>query len=225
MRKVVITSSMAAVVPLGDNEEKVYTADNILPDNPGPYNSPFEAYAASKRAALNASRAFVEWEKPGFDIINIMPSFVVGRNELINNAADIALGSNRVVMTQLLGHPAPAPLAGGTVHIDDVAKVHVLALHQSKVKGKFLNFGANCRFVTHNTRYADAIEIVTRRFLEAVRDGLLNVGDGGTGTTVADFDAGRTEEVLGIRFRGFEEQVVDVVEYYLGLVGKEVGGL
>ena len=138
IRRIVITSSEVAIVPwkslVGHGSAGIFTDSNRIPSPTGPYQVEFEAYAASKVIALNKTEEFVRTEKPSFDVINLMPSFVVGRNELVTDAKDIAVGSNKTAIGPVLGIKAPFVKTPTSVHLDDVARAHVLAL-DPKVPG------------------------------------------------------------------------------------------
>lgn len=95
----------------------------------------------------------------------------------------------------------------------------MLAL-DSKVKG-----GQNFRMISGGVagnKWADSIEIVKKRFPEAVQDGRVPA-DGTQPTKKLLVDTSRTEKVLGIKFRSYEEQVVSVTEHYLELLEKAGG--
>ena len=220
VKRVVITSSVAAVVPtektLRAGTDEVFTANGSLPNPESPRSDVRLAYAASKILALNASTDFIKWEEPHFDIINVMPSFLVGRNELNTKAIDVLSSTNAMAIAQVLGHASKNPILGSSVHVDDAARVHVLAL-DSKVKGN-QNFGAASDW-SGNFQWGDAIEIVKRHFPEAVKDGRLPVTAKAL-TRKFRFDASKTEEVLGIKFQNYEAQVVSVIEHYLELLAK-----
>jgi hypothetical protein len=55
---------------------------------------------------------------------------VIGKNELATNPKVVDGGSNAVALNILLGVQNPTGIAAATVHIDDVAKVHIEALTQ-----------------------------------------------------------------------------------------------
>lgn len=87
-------------------------------------------------------------------------------------------------------------------HLDDVAKVHVRAL-DPKVEGD-RNYG-----VSVPMQYNDAIDIARKNFRDAFEKGVLKPGN--QPSEVVEWDARGTESAFGIKFKGFEEMVVDVV--------------
>lgn len=121
----VITSSVVALIP------SKYILEESVPEGViydhtsrtlfvgGPYPTDFHAYNASKVAAFDATVDFIEREKPGFDVVNISPSFVVGKNELVTDVKDVMLGTNVTVLGVVLGSKLPYPVFGNSVHVDD----------------------------------------------------------------------------------------------------------
>ncbi|KAL8776582.1 MAG: hypothetical protein Q9213_008218 [Squamulea squamosa] len=113
----------------------------------------------------------------------------------------------------------PFPIPGTTVHVDDVAKIHIAALNPKiEVNGNedfILNAGG-----VEGMQWNDAKEIVKRRFPEAVERGLLPC-KGETETRAMRVDGGKAERVFGFEYKGFEEQIVSVVGWYLEAVGRE----
>lgn len=132
IKRVVITSSIVAIIAAkwffeeDAPEGMVFDRDSRTPFESGPYPTDFHAYNASKVAALEATDAFVRDQKPDFDIVNIDPSFVVGKNELITDVKDITLGTNGAALGVALGNKLPYPVFGASVHVDDGNSPHSL---------------------------------------------------------------------------------------------------
>jgi nucleoside-diphosphate-sugar epimerase len=215
VKRIVVTSSIAAIAPPNKDPQTIYDRNSRVLDPLGPYETLFEGYSASKIKALNATERFINEKSPSFDIVNIMPSFVIGKNELTTNKKNITNGSNGVAFAQILGTKSPYPTIGQTVFIDDVADIHIRAL-MVQGPGKIQSFVATSNGPDGNT-ISDAIEIVNKRFPEAVKSGILP-NDGFTETKTIRFDASVTEGILGVTFRSYEEQVVSLTEHYLELV-------
>lgn len=153
--------------------------------------------------------------KPTFDIINVMPSFFVGRNELNTSAQEyLASGTNRIALGPILGNKADQALPGNSVHVNDVARIQVLAL-DPKIKGN-QNFMISSQG-PEGTVWDEAIEIAERNFPEALGKGVLKLG-GTQPTKKLLIDSSRTEEVFGFKLAGYEEQVKSVLGHYLELV-------
>jgi nucleoside-diphosphate-sugar epimerase len=171
----------------------------------------FAGYVASKKAAFFKTNQFIEENKPHFEIINIFPSVILGRNELSTERSDFASGTNRYVMNTVLGQDAQAPMPGATVFVNDCAEVHVLAL-DGKVRG-------NQNFIASGgpAVWSDVNEIVENEFGMKAKEGGLKLG-GKIDTKPLDLDARETEKMFGAEWVSFEDQVKSVVGHYLTVV-------
>jgi len=116
-------------------------------------------------------------------------------------------------MNLLTGAKVDQPGLGATVHVDDCALSHVNALDH-KVEGN-QDFNAVTK---EHVVYNDAIGIAKKAFPEAFREGKLR-DDGELPQKWLSFDTEKTENVLGVKGRGFEEQVKGIVGHYLELLG------
>jgi len=77
---------------------------------------------------------FVENNQPGFDIINIFPAAILGRNEMSTSLDSFSSGTNRYPLNGARGIENNATPLTATVHVNDCAAVHVLVLN-SDIKG------------------------------------------------------------------------------------------
>lgn len=225
IKRMVITSSAGAMVPqLWDTSDpdrptvlpiKPFSADAPPPQRPltGPFSCVNDAYHVSKALGLQQTLDFIATEAPHFSIINVMPTFTIGRKGLGQSLMDYLTSTNAFVLAPLLGFPLPHPYItpASACHIDDVAHVHVAAL-DPKIQGN-RNFGISNDLREH-VRFDDAKDIVRDRFPEAVQRGVFSL-KGSAPTTPLPFDARATEEVFGVRFKSFEEAVVDMVSGFL----------
>lgn len=221
IKRVVITSSVGACVPAEGwipGYEPVMTADSHVPTPSPPYDNFMMAYAASKIAAFNATVDFVSEKKPAFNVINIMPTFVVGKNELATTLESIVAptGSNALIFGPVLGMQNPDGLSSITVHVDDVAFVHIASL-KPEITGN-RNFGCNSNGIK-GIQFDDALEIVQRRFPKEVAKGVFPLG-GHQKSNNVKFDTSETERVFGFKFKGFEDQIVSVAEWYAEVAAK-----
>ena len=167
-----------------------------------PYHHPFEAYAAGKKRALAAAKDFVRDRKPRFDIIHILPAFVVGENELVTDPKLIADATVRAAFSQVLGEDSGwGAIPSTSVHVWDVANLHVKALDPI-IEGNqsFLAISEGAK----GKVWSDAIEIVNRNFPEAVKNGILP-NTGYILTKRTKIDASWTEKVFGFKFLPYEE--------------------
>ena len=215
VKRVVITASQAAVTPLtaymGQDHGVITPGFKVTSDSlPKEYPNYFVAYAVSKILAYNHTSEFIEKEKPKFTVISVMPTFVIGKNELATTPEAVNGGSNSIAMNVLLGIQNPAGMTATTVHVDDVAKIHIEAL-DPKIQGN-RNFGANCNG-TDGIEWDSAIETVKEHFPKAVESGVFPLG-GSQKSNPLPFDATETEKVLGFKFKSFEEQIISLAGWY-----------
>jgi nucleoside-diphosphate-sugar epimerase len=209
VKRVVITSSIA-VLDIGRDAPLAAHDLGSVPAVDAEFPNSFVGYSASKRIALNEATKYIESAKPSFDVIHILPAVILGRNELVSQTSDFQSGTNRYAVNIALGNDAPNPMIGATVFVNDSADIHVKAL-DPRVKG-------NRNFLTASGSvvWADVNEIIKKEFPDAG----LKLG-GKMDTRPAVFDARETEEVFGIKWVGFEEQVKSVVGHYLEVEAKE----
>ncbi|KAJ4989203.1 NAD-binding rossmann-fold containing protein [Stagonosporopsis vannaccii] len=219
VRRVVITSSIATLLTmeyvLSEDCATVFTANDVYPppDIKSEFVAPIEAYAVAKSHALAASESFVKTKKPQFDVISILPSMVIGKNELNSKREEIVTGTNGVVIGPLIGVKLEMPSLGVSVHLHDVARAHIDALNPSIPGNRRLLCSSGG---TQGTTWDDAKEITRRLYSKQVSEGLFPL----TGTSPSraiHLDASETEQLLGWKFTGFEEQVKSVVDHYIDL--------
>lgn len=255
-------------VPALTAETKVPTQPPVPDEAPG-----FRRYKNSKIAAINlvheydAAHPHRQGSEPvHFSIVNLMPGWILGPEELARSKQEAFQGSNlilswlfsKVSLAPLYGLAADddVPLIAEMVHLDDVVESHVKALDTAQVPGKYRNF-LLCSHGPAGPVMMDAAEIVRQGFPREVADGKIPfvgqlgkafyfppfssfpvfwmiepenaaherlTGRGGffletrLGTIPGKFDASPTKrDLLGHRFRPFDEQVMDTVGWYLKL--------
>ncbi|KAH6999342.1 hypothetical protein EDB80DRAFT_883696 [Ilyonectria destructans] len=227
IKRVIITSSIATMLTwdyiVSDDITKVFTSlDTYIPQGTDiHFDLPIQAYGVAKALALAATEKFIEEEKPHFDVINLLPSMVIGRNELNIRKEEVASGTNNSVMGPLLGSKSEIPTLGASVHLNDVARAHIDALNPSIPGNRNLICSSGG---LQGTTWDDAKGIARRRFSKSVADGVLTL-DGTFPTRPLRLDASETEEAFGWKFAGFEDQVQSVVEHYLELLEAEEPGV
>lgn len=217
VRRVVITSSIVAIIPISHMEgtearpsNKPVKPTDRIPFTTGPYHSEFAAYANSKIAALNAAESWYERERPAFDMIHLHPSFVLGRNDMAHTTAECMKGTNAMVLAMLLGKTF-GPFAGATVHVDDVARCHVAAAID--VKG----VPGNASYIlSQGSRWNDAKQMAARFFPKAMQTKWL-VETGNVDTIEMEVDTTLSQDTFGFKFQGFESQVRSLTSQFLAL--------
>lgn len=147
-----------------------------------------------------------------------MPSYIVGKWELATDPAILATGSNGIALSSVLGGTLPGLVFGTTVHVADVARVHVEAMTNEQIK-THEDFVLN-ENGTEGAVWADTITIATKHFPKAVAKGILPLG-GNTQTARRRVDGSKAEKVFGLKMIGFEEQIVSLVGQYVELTEKQ----
>lgn len=198
VKRIVITSSTEILDPKEG-------ASTMGPDDvPGPVpldevkgtTNPHFAYRQSKRHSALAVETFMKEQKQHFDVVNILPSFVQGRNEAITTIRDLLTrpSSNYVMIDHILGGKSETPSPVDLVLLDDVALTHVAAMESKSVKNGERFIAAYSRPIS----WKEVDLVVERLFPEEVKTGLLPLGGKHPGALRAKhgFDSSKTTEVL-----------------------------
>jgi nucleoside-diphosphate-sugar epimerase len=218
VKRVVITSSCAIFIPLellgGPVEKPVtVTEENINADIPPPFANILVAYVASKTSSFLRAREWMQEHKPNFDIVNVCPTYVQGRNELATSPQDLLTTSNVLFLRMALGlapKGSPAEIAS-VVHVEDVAAIHVAALNKDKIPAGEYLFG-------QEVQWNDVNRITKELFPEQVAQGLLPcTGDVPTKSVICS--KAKTEKTFGIELKSVEDMVEDLMEQFLELSG------
>lgn len=132
VRRVVVTSSMAAITdepdPARDLTEADWNTKSSLTRNP---------YSFSKAEAERAAWGFMEREKPGFELVAVNPLLTVGpaKTPAINT-------SNQVLVDLIKGrYPFLMSLSFGIADVRDVAEAHVRAMTAERAHGRYICAG------------------------------------------------------------------------------------
>ncbi|KAG6009224.1 hypothetical protein E4U21_003077 [Claviceps maximensis] len=181
---------------------------------------PESAYNVSKILALAATKHFLRIENPKFTIMTILPTFVFGHDEAVTDVEVLASkGNNSLLLGPLLGvtHKTHSdPYWGSSVHVDDVAEMHIRVLDES-IKGSE-DFIATAG----SMEWATLFDIVQKRFSKECSDGVFTMDFSARPiTTRINVDNTKAKRVLGMDFKPFEEQVVSLLEQYLKLRGSD----
>jgi hypothetical protein len=145
-----------------------------------------------------------------FSIANALPTFAIGKNELATTPEAVNWGSNAVALALVLGQMSPELVILISVHINDVARIHVQALGIASKENQ--NLTANLNGLD-GIKWDDAIDMVRSYFPKEVTSGIFQLG-GSQGSSLVRFDASGTERLLSIKFKSFEEQVLSVVGWH-----------
>lgn len=217
IRRVVITSSAVAVVPgpllsKGDPDNIYHSSSRVNPLPTGPWNDFGAAYRDSKVLALDASDRFVAEKSPHFSIVNVMPGYVIGANELVTDAKEIANSSNGVLMAVIMGLKTLEARPANIVGVTDVARIHLAALDERKVVGS-----KDFVLDSQQPSFDQVAEIARKSFPEEVKKGLLPLG-GTVPAAIVKFDITETVRTFG-SLDAYENDAISVVSQYLKLSG------
>ncbi|CEJ53952.1 hypothetical protein PMG11_00283 [Penicillium brasilianum] len=216
IKKVVITSSVVALLPLtGPPKGGIVKEDNDWdfsvdedasfenPNNPG--STPFRLYHASKLLSNNATWSFWKTAKPHYSLVSTHPVYVMGHNLVQTSPEDI--GSNGVLWKAIMtGDLSDASIG---VHVQDVAEAHVKALDPKVPDGaKYLLAGKK-------SDWKGVAQIVHRDYPNL--GAKISVeAEGG----LLPFDTTKAEKELGMNWRSWEQMIHEVVDQQLSLAKK-----
>ena len=175
-----VMSGRGDEVPTLTAETKVPTQPPLSDSAPG-----FHRYINSKIAAINFVHEYATTQKSSptqFSIVNIMPGWILGPEELSQSKQVALKGSNLILgwlffqlsLAPFLGLPADedAPLLSETVHLNDVVEGHIKALDTEKVPGQYRNF-LLCSDTPTGPVIMDAAKIVRKELPQEVADGKI----------------------------------------------------
>jgi nucleoside-diphosphate-sugar epimerase len=193
----------------------LFTAADIN-SNPAKASSVMEAYFASKTLARIATKEFMEKEKPSFEYVNLLPTMVIGPDELATNVQELTTNVRGMVLSALMDVKTPE-MIGATVHVDDVARAHMDGLNSSVPGNRDYILSSDA---LEGICWEDAEMAVKRNFPEAVEKGILKL-EGSMPLRPWRLDTRETEEAFGWKHLSFVDTVKDLVEQYLGFVEAE----
>ena len=127
VKKVVLTSSVAAIFDTMEKKDIYDESDWSDPDNPA-----ISAYSKSKTLAERAAWEFVKNEGHPFELAVINPALVVGASI----SGDIGESNKAVEMVASGRMPVAVPLMFGYVDVRDVAAAHILAMQTPAANGE-----------------------------------------------------------------------------------------
>jgi nucleoside-diphosphate-sugar epimerase len=213
---------MVTLIPfswLGNPDLQIYTSSDINTTTSGPFTSAMEAYWASKALARLAVRDFVAKNNPSFDIIQLLPSVVIGADDRATCLKDLKEQTPlwELKLSPVLGTTQAMPMVGVPVDVADVAKAHVDAINPSVPGGKEYVLSAQ---TPKGVVWDDMIEIVKKKWPERVGKEGLPLG-GTLPSMVWKINVQETEKAFGWEFRRFEDTVKEFVGQYLGFMDAE----
>ncbi|KAJ5032932.1 uncharacterized protein L3040_009521 [Drepanopeziza brunnea f. sp. 'multigermtubi'] len=221
VKRVVITSSFASIINAAKGNswtEHTYTEADWNPITLSEaVQNPSNGYRASKTFAEKAAWDFVEKEKPNFTLATMCPPLVLGPIVHYLNDLSALNTSNQRVRNLITGQNKQEIPDTGTflwTDVRDLALGHVKAMELPGAANKRFFFTAG--YFTNK----EICEIIRKNFPE-YKDQLPGVdvkGGDRPAEGLYGWSNERSVEVLGIKFRGLEESIVDLVKSL-----KEVG--
>ena len=208
VKRVVLTSSLAAVVnPFegGLLRDYTYTPNDFNPITEEKAEGPTLGYLASKTVAERLAWDYMKKETRNFDLVTICPSLIVGPPlqdvKSMDKLNTSSMNIYRLFDIQKI-EVNPFPFV---VSAEDVAKAHVAALDVAEAGGK--------RFLTPGTFFSmqQTVDAIREKF-PVLRERMTYGSPGKNefdGTTVCKIDGSAAEEVLGVKFRGWEKSIVE----------------
>lgn len=173
--------------------------------------TPSNGYRASKTFAEKASWDFLDKEKPNFTITTMCPPLVLGPIVHYLQSLDNLNTSNQRTAAIMTGKAKDEIPPTGTflwTDVRDLALAHVKAAEMPEA--------ANQRFfVTAGFFSNEEIADIVRENFPELGDKVPGKGTKGGGYPsdgLYTYDNSRTREVLGVRFRGLRESIVDTVK-------------
>lgn len=218
VRRVVLTSSMAAITDEPESDHPLTEADwntrSTLDRNP---------YYLSKTLAEREGWRFIAEEKPGFDLVVINPFLVIGPS--LSRAINT---SNQLFIDLLSGaYPGIMNFTWGFVDVRDVAAAHLLAIETPGAEGRHI-----CAATTIAMR--SVVELLASRGFQghklprlgldcALGDHVVRLSSyaqpRGVGSylrthvgRVPRYDNGKIQRALGLKFRPVEQSIIDTLD-------------
>ena len=127
LKKVVLTSSVAAIFDTLEEKTDYDETDWSDPENPS-----ISHYAKSKTLAEKAAWDFVKNEDNPFELAVINPALVIGPSL----SGDLGESNKAIAMVTTGKMPVAVPLQFGYVDVRDVAAAHLLAMQNSNSNGE-----------------------------------------------------------------------------------------
>jgi nucleoside-diphosphate-sugar epimerase len=242
VRRVVCVSSAAAFAttellgPTWVPSEDLFLSEESLNEYfEPPFLDMFTAYAAMKTAGV---RSAIEWmgaaEGLAFDLVNLAPVYICGRNPLAKTTAELSNGSNGMFLRSVATGAAP-PLAGGSkdgprpfglsfgVALSDVVAAHLAALDQDLVKTPESgpNKGVETFTIGVNFAWNDINGLVEKMWPEAVSSGLLPNQGNFLAKPKVFIDSKKFEKVFGMKLKELDKMLPELIPQYLELQEKE----
>ncbi|UKZ84184.1 uncharacterized protein TrAFT101_000102 [Trichoderma asperellum] len=218
VRRIIITSSAVTLIPLSwittSDNDTVFTSQDLNTDTTPPYHNSMEAYWASKALARKHVHDFLSRNKPHFDIIQLLPSVVLGPDDWATDLETFFVGTRAMIVPIVQGKVMEGALVGAPVLVDDVALAHVDAIKPSVPGNKDYILTSD---TPEGIEWNSILDIAIKYFPQEVENGLLQC-TGSLPTRKWKLDASDTKKAFGWEFTSFEDTVRKQLEQYITLV-------
>ncbi|KAI0599536.1 hypothetical protein F4775DRAFT_114808 [Biscogniauxia sp. FL1348] len=209
VKRVVITSSSAAILNPG-NHAKLYDETYWAPFKWEDAADPKKAYVTSKVLSEKAAWAFIEDEKPNFDLAVINGTYTFGPIQRKLPSLDAMNTSNHrirdLIQGKMRGALQPTAPVFTFVDVRDVALAHLRAMTLPQAGGnRFYVVGGHFS----NKRLAEIIRKSFPQFAERLPpvDAADDFPD-----DVYQFNNSKSRELLGLEYTALETSIVDTVQ-------------
>ncbi|KAH7358564.1 hypothetical protein B0T11DRAFT_105426 [Plectosphaerella cucumerina] len=229
LKRIVVTTSVADLsvdmnpYDLSDGEDggdpamRVTTADGTpAPGQAAPSRSGFNPPPAGKTSTLSVSKAWVVKHRPSFDVVFLLPAWVLGHHELAASTDALEKGPNGPLIRLLKGAGNQSMLVRGFVSIHDLADTHMAVMQDSGPGGN------GALVLASEVAWPHAQSLLRKAFPRAYQEGIFRTG--GRQSETQDIpDEDEDSRILRIKYRSFEETAVEVARQYLDLDGRLAG--
>ncbi|KAL5320146.1 hypothetical protein ACEPPN_010947 [Leptodophora sp. 'Broadleaf-Isolate-01'] len=214
IKKVVITSSIAALMPMaGPTARKITDKDDqdLVVDKEADFSgktdeeTSTQLYHASKILSNQASWRFMKENSPNFVLIALRPSFVYGHNLTQTTAQEISGCTNAILWGAIMAENMASILS--YVHIGDVADAHIRSL-DPKIKES-----TSYVITAPAQSWDDVLEVVKRDYPNVpykLKPGVQTINF--TSSTQ------KAEKELGMKWTSIKDTVHEVMDQQLGLL-------
>ncbi|KAF7171587.1 hypothetical protein CNMCM5623_003956 [Aspergillus felis] len=216
IKKIVITSSIAALMPLdgipsggvikedNDWDFEVDETEDFTASN-DPRGIPMRLYHASKLLANKTAWEFWKTAKPQYALVTLHPAFVYGCNPAQTTAEEIQESSNGLLWYAIMAgipHHSYSQVPG--VHISDVVEAHLKALDPA-IPG-----GSRYLLSVKGGTWKEVADVIQQNYSELGAKITRNIEEEFLST-----DSSKAEAELGMQWRSWDEMVRDVVDQQL----------
>ncbi|PIA93467.1 putative oxidoreductase [Cercospora beticola] len=206
---VVVTSSILALIPLGGlsdssapikantGEKLPVSADMKFPDGAAGHGA---KYSASKILAHQATRDFVEKEKPEYKLVTFHPVLVIGES-LVQKNFDQLDGMNQVLWSSL--HSTQPTMPSTFVDVKQCAESHVNAVRNYEKLKNGTEYGLSSPAVAWN----EVAKFVKQEFPQVQ----VKLDDGPSLSSKFEVDTEPADRDLKIQWRPVQDVVRDTL--------------